>query len=210
MVVTIFGATTIVGKQLMVHALTKGWKVKVFGRNIESLLDKELNTKNLTAIKGYVFDETDVSNALKESSAVLSALGGESNGNDKTISLGTKNIAAQMKKNGIRRIVALGGIGVLPDNGGDYLMDSNEFPAALKSISEQQKQAYLSLKESSLDWTFVCVPNIIPKDADNHFGVESEAPANGIEISAGNLALFMVEEVVRNEYIRQRVGISNR
>ena len=211
MTVTIFGATGVVGKQLIIHAMAKGWMVKAFGRNVESMIDKELHlhSENFKVIKGYVFDAGEVNFALKGSDAVLSALGGAFTGTDKSRSLGTKNIITQMKETHVSRIVALGGRGVLPDAKGNYLMDATDYPPEYIPVSLEHKEAYLYLKQSGLDWTFVCAPNIVTGAADNQFVTCSEAATDKWEVSAGNLALFMVEELERKQYLQKRVGISN-
>lgn len=207
MKVVIFGATGQVGRQLVIHALAKGWKVVAFGRNAEALIDRE--NEQFKAFKGYVLSVDDVAKALEGADAVLSALGGSFDGTDKSRSVGIKNIAAGMKKHGVRRLVALGGLGVLPTPDGGYLMDGEDYPTEYLPVGNEHRQAYLNLQASGLDWTFVCSPNIIDKDADNAFEVEAEAPAGAGEISTGNLALFMVEELERNEYVGKRVGIGN-
>lgn len=209
MQVTIFGATGMVGKQLMIHALAKGWKVNAFGRNVDSLIDEDLRSEQLHSIKGYVFDEGDVRKALQGSDAVLSALGGAFDGSDKARSLGIKNIIAQMKATGIRRIVALGGLGVLPNENGHYVMDAPDYPQEYVPVGQEHKQAYEHLKSSGLDWTFVCAPNILPKEADNHFMALEEHMPSSWEINAGNLALLMVQEIAFPQYLHHRVGISN-
>jgi uncharacterized protein len=209
MTVTIFGATGMVGSQLITHAMAKGWIIKAFGRNVESLIDKDLHTENFHAMKGYVFDAGEVKNALKGSDAVLSALGGGFSGTDKSRSLGIKNIITQMKQTGVRRIVALGGAGILPDATGSFLMDATDFPPEMIPVSMEHRQAYLYLKESGLDWTFVCPPAIIDSSADNKFIALSETAPEGFRVSAGNLALFMVEELQRNAHLQERVAITN-
>lgn len=87
-----------VGKHIVRYALSLGHNVKAFGRNVESLIDEDLRNYNLETVKGYVFNEDDVFDAVKGSDAVLSALGGSFDGIDKTRSLGIKNIITQMKK----------------------------------------------------------------------------------------------------------------
>ena len=67
----------------------------------------------MKTFKGYVFDEQDVFEAINGSDAVISVLGGAFDGSDKTRSLGMKNIVKQMEKAGVKRIVAIGGPGVL-------------------------------------------------------------------------------------------------
>lgn len=209
MTVTIFGATGMIGSELITHAMTKGWKVKAFGRNIEPLIDKDLHADdNFSVIKGYVFDAGEVKFALKGSDLVLSALGGGMTGTDKSRSLGMKNIITQMKASGIKRIVALGSNGILPDNHGNFLMDSEEFPPELIPVSLEHRQAYQYLQESGLDWTLVCPATVVARSANNNFVTAGEKLVAGNEVSSGNLALFMVEEAERNAYPQKRVAIS--
>lgn len=209
MIVTIFGATGMVGRMLITHCLAKGWQVRAFGRNIESLIDDDQRNNHLTVIKGYVFDETDVQQAIAGSHAVLSTLGGALDGADKARSLGIKNIIRQMEATHVSRIVALGGLGVLPGPDGKLLLDDPNYPPTYLPVGLEHRQAYEYLKGSPLQWTFVCAPNILPLAADNAFATQAEQPGPSLEINAGNLALFMVNELTANEYLQQRVGIGN-
>jgi uncharacterized protein len=211
MTVTIFGATGMVGKQLIIHALAKGWKVRAFGRQIDEMLVKEdLNKDNFSAVKGYVFDAGDVNKALKGCDAVLSALGGDIDGSDHTRSLGIKNIVTQMEKNGIKRIVALGGLGVLDNpEGNKPLFEEEDYPKQFVPVAKEHYAAYQHLKNSSLDWTFICAPNIMDEDADGKFETVPEGRAEGWEIKAGNLALCMVQAIASGSFEKQRVGIAN-
>jgi putative NADH-flavin reductase len=210
MTVTIFGATGMVGKQLIIHALAKGWTVRAFGRHIEELIESEQYREHFKAFKGYVFDAGDVKKSLKGCDAVLSALGGLLDGSDRTRSLGMKNIVTQMEKNGPARIVALGGLGVMdaPDGSGPLFMQE-DYPREYFPVGKEHFEAYNYLKNSSLEWTFVCSPNILEADANGKFEVTPETPASSMEINAGNIALAMVEAVEHKSYITQRIGISN-
>ena len=211
MTVTIFNPNSIVGKQLIIYSLAKGWNVKAFGGNVESLIDREKHTPNFKAIKGHVLDPGEVKFGLTGSDVVLANLGGALTGTDKSRSLGAKNIVAKMKELGIRRIVAVGGRGILPDEKGRYLMDASNYPPEYLAVMEEHKAAYLHLKNSGLDWTFVCASqaNLIDARADNQFVTVAEAAPDGLEISSGNLALFMVSELELNRYLQKRVGICN-
>ena len=210
MTVTIFGATGTVGRQLITHSLARGWTVKAFGRNIEAWIDIEKYRDNFTAIKGYVFDAGDVKKSLKGSDAVLSALGGSVDGSDKTRSLGMKNIVAQMEKYGPKRIVALGGLGVMdaPNGSGPMFMQEG-YPAEYVPVGREHFEAYNYLKASSLEWTFICSPNILDADADGKYVVTEETPAPEFEINAGNLGLFMTQAVESASFFKKRFGICN-
>ena len=145
MTITIFGATGMVGKQLVQQALFKGYTVKAFGRNVFAELPMEED--NLQLIKGALFDEGDVRNALKESNAVLSCLGGDFGGDDKTRSLGMKNIVAQMEKMDVNRIVAVGGLGLLQADEETIQMDTEDFPKEYLGVSMEHKKALSYLTE---------------------------------------------------------------
>ncbi|MDB5191060.1 MAG: NAD-dependent epimerase/dehydratase, partial [Segetibacter sp.] len=132
--ITVFGATGMVGKQVIKHALALGHSVKAFGRNVEDLIDDDLKTEDLVAVKGYVFDEDDVYEAVLGSHAVISTLGGAFDGKDQTRSLGIKNIITQMEKAGIKRIVALGGAGILNFDENTLLIDTPGYPDIYKPV----------------------------------------------------------------------------
>lgn len=211
MTVTIFGASGMVGKQLIFHSLSRGWEVKAFGRNIDEWIDEEKFRDHFKAIKGYVFDAGDVQKALKGSDAVLSALGGDIAGTDKTRSLGMKNIVAQMEKYGPKRIVALGGLGVLdsPDGNGPIFMQEG-YPKEYIPVGREHYEAYSHLKNSNLQWTFFCSPDILDAEANGLVELCIESPATNYQVYAGNLAMAMVQVVDTTDFNCKRVGISNR
>ena len=207
MIVTIFGASGMVGKQLVKLALFKGYQVKAFGRNIFTAGFSE--DKNLQLVSGTLFDEEQVYDAVMGSDAILSALGGGTDGTDKTRSLGMKNIVQQMTKASVSRIIAVGGMGSLLAPDGDLIMNGETYPAKFLPVSREHYQAYELLKASTLDWTFVCPPDIIDANATGHYITAAEHPPStpNNRINAGDLALFMLDELQKNEYNKLRVGI---
>lgn len=211
MVITIFGATGLVGSRLVKQALAQGFVVKAFGRNVSNLIDADLLSKNLEAIKGYVLDEDDVLKALKGSEAVLSALGGGIDGTDRTRSLGIKNIVRQMNKAGTNRIVAIGGLGVLGTTDDKLIMDLSSYPQEYVAVAKEHYAAYMHLLNSNLNWTFVCPPNINNEDGNGNYVTNLNRPPSPDlnRIAAGNLAAFMLNELKNNQYLNQRVGISD-
>lgn len=209
MILTIFGATGMLGKQLVKQALYKGHTVKAFGRNVFTAgLPEE---ENLELFQGALFDEQQVLDAVSGSDAVLSALGGSSDGVDKTRSLGMKNIVEQMTKARVSRIVAVGGMGCLDAGPGQLIMDTKGFPPQFIPVSREHLAAYKLLSDSTLAWTFVCPPDLIDAAATGHFhtAANNTPEASIYKINTGDLALFMLNEVEKNDYLLQRVGISN-
>jgi len=209
MQVIVFGATGSVGKQLVKQALYKGYKVKAFGRNVFTAdLPKD---DNLELVQGALFDEKEVYNAIKGCDVVLSALGGAADGTDVTRSLGIKNIIKQMQKANVKRIIAVGGMGILNAADDTLLIDAPDYPPQYIPVGREHLKAYEALKTSGLDWTFVCCPDLIDAEATGEFITNADYPPNPnkYQINTGNVALFMLNEAVKNEYVQHRVGISN-
>ncbi len=205
----VFGATGMVGKQLVQQALFMDKGVRAFGRNVftSDLPDEE----NLHLIQGALFDGSEVYNAIKGCDAVLSAIGGGFDGNDKTRTLGMKNIIAQMKKAGVKRIIAIGGLGILNADDTSLLLDKEDYPPEYLPVGKEHQKAYELLNESGLDWTFVCPPDIVNAGPTGTYTTAADYPPtpNKGHINAGDLAMFMLNELDKNAYIKHRVGISN-
>lgn len=208
MKLTIFGATGMVGKELIKQALLNDHYVNAFGRNV--FAKPMPKHDNLNLIQGALFDEQQVYDAVKGVDAVLSAIGGAMDGTDKTRSLGMKNIIAQMEKAGVKRIVALGGMGVLENENG-ILLDQPDYPEEYIPVGKEHYEAYTLLKNSSLEFTFVGAPNIVQGEATGLFYTAANTlpTPNNYAIFSGDVSLFMLQELKHNRYINQRVGISN-
>jgi putative NADH-flavin reductase len=209
MTVTIFGATGMVGLELVKQALYKDFTVKAFGRNV--FTTNFPRSENLNLVQGALFDEEQVRHAVRGSDAILSALGGAFDGTDKSRSLGMKNIVEQMQKENLKRIIAVGGMGLLDAPGGGILMDEKDYPPEFLPVGREHLKAYEYLKNSSLDWTFVCAPNLINAEVTGIYETAANVnPQNSkFRINIGDLAMFMLAELQKNDYIRKRVGISN-
>lgn len=209
MTLTIFGATGMVGLELVKQALFKGFAVKAFGRNV--FTTKFPRDENLHLVQGALFDGDQVRHAIRGSDAVLSALGGAFDGTDKSRSLGMKNIVEQMQKEGVQRIIAVGGMGLLDAPGGGILMDEKDYPKEFLPVGREHLKAYEYLRNSSLNWTFVCAPNLINAEVTGIYetSANKNPPNSKFRINIGDLAMFMLNELQKNEYPNKRVGISN-
>lgn len=207
MQIIVFGATGQVGTQLVKQALWRGHSVKAYGRNVYEM---DIENDKLEKIKAGLFDAADILHAIKGCDAVLSAIGGAFDGSDKARSLGMKTIVTQMQKAAVKRIVALGGLGILNFDEHSLIIDQKDYPEEYLPVGNEHRKAYESLKDSLLDWTFVCSPDII-NDAPtgNYITAKDYPPQPNINrINAGDLAQFMLNELERNEFVKSRVGIS--
>ncbi len=209
MKIVIFGATGLVGKQLIKLALFQGHSVIAYGRNVLELMADEERHENLELIKGGAFDKSDIEKTIKGTDVVLSALGGAMDGTDNTRSLGMKYIVEAMEKNGVKRIVAIGGAGCLQatDDKLEYEMDN--FPPALVAVTLEHLKALDHLKDSNLNWTFVCPPAIHDAEVTGIYKTNNEYATGSFSINSGDLAQFMLNEAVQNDFLKTRVSIGN-
>lgn len=203
----VFGATGQVGIQVVQQALWRNYTVKAFGRNV---FDLKIENDQLELLKGALFDEGEVYDAVKDCDAVISTIGGAFDGADKARSLGIKNIIKQMKKAGKKRIIALGGMGILNYDENSLLIDQENYPPEYIPVGNEHRKAFEYLNESGLDWTFVCSPDIINDGPTGNYITSIDYPPqpNKYRINAGDLAQFMLNELENNQCVQKRVGIS--
>jgi len=121
-----------------------------------------------------------------------------------------KGVKQAMKKAGVERIIALGGKGILDAPGGGLLIDQEDYPQEFIPVGREHQKAWEYLTESNLDWTFICSPDIINADPTGDFITSTNVPPvpDNSRINAGDLALFMLQEQEKNQYLKQRVGIT--
>jgi uncharacterized protein len=207
MKITVFGATGQVGIEVIKQALWQKHEVTAFSRNV---YDLKLEDENLRLFKGALFDELEVAEAISGADAVLSSIGGAFDGSDKARSLGIKNIIKQMQKAGVKRVIAVGGMGVLNADEHTLLIDTPSYPSEFIPVGNEHRNAYEYLKDSDLDWTFIGSPDIINSGPTGKYITNRDYPPvpNKYQINAGDLAQFMLKELQQNEYIKSRVGIS--
>lgn len=208
MKITLFGATGMMGKCLIDQARIHGHSVRAFGRNVFTKLPT--GRKNLELFKGSLFEDDDIEAALDGCDAVLSAIGGDVNGLDKTRSLGMKHIVQGMEKTGVKRIVAIGGMGILQADENQLLFRTPAFPEIYKPVSIEHFEAWQHLQNSSLDWTMVCPPDLVDAEFTAKFITKKDYPAVGVmHINTSDLAEFMVRQLESDKFLHCRVGISN-
>lgn len=206
--ITIFGATGMVGQQLIDRALAHGHTVRAFGRNIFTTLSTE--RERLELMKGYLFQDDEVEEALNGADAVFSALGGGIEGIDKTRSLGMKHIVRGMEKLGVKRLITVGGMGILDAPDGKMLYETPSFPSQYRPVTLEHLAAWIHMRDSDLDWTMMCSPDILDepmggtlKTACNLF------PGGFAKVRAGDLAELIVDTLENGDFIHCRVGLGS-
>jgi uncharacterized protein len=203
---TIFGGTGRVGRRLLEYAARDGHSVRALVRD-PATLPAGLGGQ---AVLGDVTDPAAVLRALEGSEVALSALGGGGLQDPGTaLSVGMRNIAAGMKRLGMRRVLAVAGGGILDSPHGGLRSEQPTFPKVFLPTNREHRGTWDALKDSGLDWTLICCPDIIEGELTRTYRLAADLmPEGGKKISVEDVAGFMLQQMTLTPYIRRRVGIA--
>jgi putative NADH-flavin reductase len=209
MKIIVFGATGRIGNHIVKEALERGHFVRAFARRI---MHGNGHGDQLEIFSGDVLDKAVVKKAIQGMDAVVSALGqGRLSKQVDLMSSGTENIVQSMRESGVARILAIGGSGILQADPNTLVRDLPDFPPFLRNVSADHLRVYHLLRESGLEWTLVCPPFIQKERKTGHYNTrEDYAPEGKPQITAGDLADFVLNELETPEFTGARVGIRRR
>lgn len=205
MKICVLGATGRVGKVIVENALKNHHTVRVLVRDQEKLALKD---PNLTTVIGNALNESDLASAITGADAVISAL---STDGSKTLSDSMPLIISQMEANRINRIITIGTAGILQARSKPSLFrfQSTESKRKSTDAAEDHLKAYLSLKNTNLDWTIIC-PTYLP--IGERIGVyrfeKDFLPENPTSISIYDTGDFAYQQLFSSKFIGCRVGLT--
>jgi len=208
MKVLIIGATGPTGRELTTQAVDEGHDVRVFVRNPSAV---SIWSPRLEVVQGDVREWKDVGRAMRDVSAVLSALGTGTDLSKTTIfSEGAGAILWAMAEAGVRRLVCVTSGGTIDDpNEPFWFREIGR--RLLRHVFADQRKAEERIRASEAEWTIVRPPRLLNGRKRGQYDVEIEKPAgNAYEISRADLAEFMIREMMAKKYVQQAVGIGYR
>lgn len=201
--VTVFGGSGKVGSGLVKKLLEDGWDVVAFVHqaNPFSSLD------GLTVVRGDVHNLTDVSNAIKGSDIVISALGSWGTKQKDIVSGGMKNIIQAMSESGIKRVVSLTGSDAFADGQETYL--GSRIMHTMLSLTPARKiikdgELHLRLlQQSQLDWTVLRSPIMNDSGDPKGYTLTDIKPHPWQTVNRQSVALAMVELIDNKRYYKK-------
>lgn len=205
----LFGATGRTGSRLLAAALAQGHSARLLVRDPSRLTAR--GDAPVDVVEGDVLDREAVRRTVTGVDAVLATLGGGTTAAPGTSrSQGMRNIIHAMHECGVRRIVALGGAGVLDAADGNGLRSERPtYPAVFRLVTAEHRAAWEALRASGLAWTYVGPPDIPDGDATGLFRVVADTfPEGGKALATGDVAAFMLHEVTAQDFVGRRVGIA--
>ncbi|GJQ66250.1 hypothetical protein Trydic_g4304 [Trypoxylus dichotomus] len=197
--IVIFGSTGKTGIAAVEAAVKKGLHVRAFVRDPSRLPDHLRNS--VEVVKGDVLNYVDVYNAIKDTTAVVSALGtGTDLGPTTVMSEGMKNIVKAMKELEVKIIsVCLSAF---------LLYEPTKVPPMFNNVTEDHKREYDVVKESALKYIAVSPPHIADMEDTEYVTKFNENP--GRAISKHALGRFLIDCLTEPDRYGKMWGICNK
>ncbi|MFT4072875.1 MAG: NAD(P)H-binding protein [Dysgonamonadaceae bacterium] len=209
--VAVIGATGFLGTLVVKELSSRGYQVKAIARNTEKIVSGDL----VTAVSADVNNVDQLASILSGEDAVISTFNpGWTNPNIYEDYLkGAENIEKAVEQSGVKRFIVVGGAGSLFVGQDLQLVDTPEFPEAIKPGAQAAKEYLKLIKDNStLDWTFFS-PAIEMHQGTSGvrkgvYRTSLDTPVfdeNGRSILSGeDVAVALVDELEQRKFIRKR------
>ena len=219
MQVALIGATGFVGAAVLQELLQRGHQVVALVRDPAKLPERA----GLHVVPVDVMDSQAVAAAVRGSEAVLSAYNaGWTNPNIyDDFMRGARAIVQGVKDAGVPRYLVVGGAGSLYAAPGVQIVDTPEFPAAIKPGASAARDMLTELQqEAHLNWTllspavgFHAGSAAQSQGRTGHYRTGRDQPlmqADGQpgDISAQDLAVALVDALEQARHVRQRFTVA--
>jgi putative NADH-flavin reductase len=206
MKLTIFGASSATGKQLLEQALQAGYEVTAFVRDASNL---EIKHERLKTVVGNALNPGDVENAVKGSDAVLSTLGPKGKPAVMTAET-TNNIVAAMEKHGVKRLVVVSVAGVpVPQDRRGFNLAGRLIKVFLRDVFKDRENQLAVLESGKLDWVAIRVPRLTDEPARGSVKAFFGNPSPSMKVTRADLADFMLKQLADDRWLRQAPILSN-
>jgi putative NADH-flavin reductase len=204
--VLVIGASRGIGLETVRAAVHAGHNVRALARSAASI---PIQDAGLEKVSGDALDSDTIRNALKDVNVVVQTLGVDISPRaifqpTTLFSQSTRILVDAMKEAGVKRLIAVTGLGAGDSRGhGGFLYDAVVFPLLLKRVYDDKDVQEGIIKSSGLDWTIVR-PGLLTKGpATSQYRVLT-APNDWRfgTISRADVADFLVRQVDDRALIR--------
>ncbi|MFL0374291.1 SDR family oxidoreductase [Paenibacillus amylolyticus] len=205
MKILVLGATGRVGSHFVTNALRSKHHVTALVRSPEKL---QISDDNFVLHQGNALVKEDIHQAIQGVDLVVSSL---STDGTTTLSQSMGHIIEAMAQERIKRIITIGTAGILESRTDPGLLrfQSSESKRKSTRAAEEHLEMYNILKASNLEWTIVCPTYLFDGKSLGKYRVERDyLPDGGTSISVIDTAEFAYHQLISDEYVQSRVGIS--
>jgi len=205
MQITIFGASGKVGSLVVEEALRRGFSVIAFVHSHDMFVP----SNKLRVVKGDIYNEADVQDAIKGSAAVVSCLGSWGTKHRNVLASAMRAIIPAMEHQKIGRIVTLTGSGAAAPSAKPGVAHSallkllTPFPAG-KVFRDGEEHMKL-LAASNLGWTTLRSPIMT---SGNKTKYRLTLKSGSLTIPRAAVATALLDQLDNKDYLHQTPIIS--
>jgi putative NADH-flavin reductase len=203
----VIGASQGIGLETVKRALADGHTVRAFARGAAGI---DIEDARLSKIAGDALDAAAIGKAVAHADAVIQSLGAPKTAQavfagTTLFSRATRILIEAMRAAGVRRLVAVTGLGAGDSRGhGGFLYDGLVFPLVLKRIYDDKDVQEQMIRASGLDWTIARPGMLTGGPATDRIRVLPEAKDWGLgSVSRADVAAFLVREALERRYVGQ-------
>ncbi len=205
--IAILGGAGKAGRPLVQEMLKAGYRVRLLLRHPDQF---DLVNERLEIIQGDARDPLSMRTLLQGCEALVSTLGNPRGENTAMLSTVTGLLLRTMQEFGISRYTVVSSyyetgkeqLDAKTKQASDYMQQ--HFPLFM----DDRKIEFQLLTDSDLDWTYVRLPYIVQTSATGNITVDVDY-LPGQQISAEDLACFLVGQLTDSQHIRKALFIAN-
>jgi uncharacterized protein YbjT (DUF2867 family) len=206
-VVLVIGASQGIGLETVRCALAAGHRVRALARSAAAM---RLEHVQLEKVAADALDRSAVTRALEGADAVIETLGaprdiGTVLRGTRLFSAATRILVDAMRERGVRRLVAVTGLGAGDSRGhGGFLYDAIAFPLVLKRTYDDKDVQEQMIRASGLDWTIVR-PGLLRNGPATGRARALADPKDwtGGSVTRADVADFVVREAFERRFVGQ-------
>jgi uncharacterized protein YbjT (DUF2867 family) len=204
-VVLVIGASGGIGLETVKRALAEGHRVRALARRAGSIA---VDHAGLERIAADALDRTAVAAALSGVDAVIETLGAPKDlattlWGTRLFSSATRILIDAMREAGVRRLVAVTGLGAGDSRGKlGLLYDGLMFPLVLKRVYDDKDVQEQMIRASGLDWTIVR-PGLLRNGRTTGRARALTDPKDWMtgSVTRADVAAFLVREVFERRFV---------
>ncbi|UNK18662.1 NAD(P)H-binding protein [Paenibacillus sp. N3/727] len=205
--IAIIGGTGKVGRHVAMKAVQSGYRVVMLARNPDKF---KINDPGIEIIQGDAQSTDSIRLLLKDCEAVINTLG-QPVKEQPIYSSVTNNILTIMSEYGVNRYIGVtGGSLHVPGDSKRLINKIGEklFELFFSKMMIDKKKELNLLLNSDRDWTLIRLPFVVdgPETGDIK-GKLTDMP--GTKMTNGDIAAFLIDQVLDTQYIRKAPCISN-
>jgi putative NADH-flavin reductase len=207
MKVLMLGANGAVGQLALDDLLKANHEVKALVRNASTIKRKH---PWLTVVQGEPTNAADLEKVLDGQDVVLSTLGARTNKKTTLRADVARNLVAGMKKHGVRKLVWLDAAGV--GSSKQFVQRSSFFfgsiimPLFLNNMYDDAAVADTVIEKSDCEWVIVRPMSFTNGAKTGNISVVTDMSLTvrlRLRITRADVAAFLVEQVVKDDYVGQ-------